>query len=472
MSQRPAIELRAVTLYAAPIRTRFPFRYGITALTAVPHLFVEADVLIDGARAQGLSADNMAPKWFSKNPETSAEQDQQEMISVIRHAIQSGQEAGQQDDFFSWWQVVYQRQAEWAKEQGLPPLLAHWGVSLVERAVLDALCRHLALPLRQVLRENQIGFTPGRVLPELEGFSLAAVLPEQPLSRLKVRHTVGLGDALTDLEIPEDERLGDGLPQSLQACLDTYGVQALKIKVGGDPDADRVRLKRIATLAPAARFTLDGNEHFRSMGDFREQWEAWNADPELALWMQQLLFVEQPLHRDAALADEVGEALAQWPAHPPMIIDESDAAIGCLERALTLGYQGTSHKNCKGLMKGLLNACLLEQRRRTTGQSLVLSAEDLTNIGPVGLLQDLAMVATLGIPHVERNGHHYFKGLSMWPLDVQETMLNTHGDLFVQMEGGYPAVRISGGYIEAGSCTRAPFGVEPLLHPARFASKI
>lgn len=32
---------------------------------------------------------------------------------------------------------------------------------------------------------------------------------------------------------------------------------------------------------------------------------------------------------------------------------------------------------------------------------------DLVNMGRVALLQDLAVVAKLGIPHVERNGPHY-----------------------------------------------------------------
>jgi hypothetical protein len=122
--------------------------------------------------------------------------------------------------------------------------------------------------------------------------------------------------------------------------------------------------------------------------------------------------VEQPVHHDLALSDDPGAALRAWPDRPRLIIDESDAAVGDL--ALALGYAGSSHKNCKGIVKGIANACLLEKRRRD-GERVVLSGEDLCNLGPVALLQDLAMMALLGIEHVERNGHHYYRGLSLWP---------------------------------------------------------
>jgi hypothetical protein len=69
------------------------------------------------------------------------------------------------------------------------------------------------------------------------------------------------------------------------------------------------------------------------------------------------LVVEQPVHRDRALAEEAGAALREWPGRPPLIIDESDGEVGDVVRALALGYNGTSHKNCKGIVKGLANAC-------------------------------------------------------------------------------------------------------------------
>src|ERR1051326_7931418 len=98
-------------------------------------------------------------------------------------------------------------------------------------------------------------------------------------------------------------------------------------------------------------------------------------------------------------------------------------------QALEAGYIGTSHKNCKGIFKGIANACLIAQRRRSDPR-LIVSGEDLANVGPIALLQDLAVLATLGVPHAERNGHHYFRGLSAFPQSIQDEMLSSHPDLY------------------------------------------
>ena len=66
-----------------------------------------------------------------------------------------------------------------------------------------------------------------------------------------------------------------------------------------------------------------------------------------------------------------------------------------------------SVKNCKGVFRALLSRGLCELADDGSFQS----AEDLTNLPVLALQQDLATIAALGLPHVERNGHHYFKGL-------------------------------------------------------------
>jgi len=150
-----------------------------------------------------------------------------------------------------------------------------------------------------------------------------------------------------------------------------------------------------------------------------------------------------------------------------LIIDESDGAVGDLPRALALGYAGTSHKNCKGIVKGIANACLLEKRRRD-GERVVLTGEDLCNLGPVALLQDLAMVALLGIEHVERNGHHYYRGLSLWPADWQDAVLAAHGDLYTRHRDGFAFLHIREGRVTLGSVNSAPLGVKTLFDPSPF----
>lgn len=172
-----------------------------------------------------------------------------------------------------------------------------------------------------------------------------------------------------------------------------------------------------------------------------------------------------------SLSDEVANAFREWPDRPRLIIDESDGAVGDLPRALSLGYSGTSHKNCKGIVKGLANACLLERRRRA-GERVVLTGEDLANLGPVALLQDLAMMALLGIEHVERNGHHYYRGLSMWPADWQEATLDAQPDLYTRHPDGFARLEIREGRLDLRSVDAAPFGVKPLFDPSRFDRQV
>ena len=49
------------------------------------------------------------------------------------------------------------------------------------------------------------------------------------------------------------------------------------------------------------------------------------------------------------------------------------------------------------------------------------------------------MMALLGISHVERNGHHYYRGLSMLPASWQRAVLEAHGDIYRPHRMGLPA---------------------------------
>ena len=271
---------------------------------------------------------------------------------------------------------------------------------------------------------------------------------------------MGLADPLTNADIPANEKLNDGLPQSLEDCIRAYGLTHFKIKLLGDVNQDLARLRALAKLigAHAPRhfaYTLDGNENYKSVEPFQQLWRTLAGEKELSLFLSKCLFVEQPLHRDVALSDETKKAHENWRDRPAMIIDESDASFESLPRALECGYQGTSHKNCKGIMKGIANACILRQK---PGQ--ILSGEDLSNVGPVALLQDLAVCASLGIPHVERNGHHYFRGLSMFPQDVQNRVLRNHADLYAEHAAGFASVKIKDGMMSTSSTMEGALGLK------------
>ncbi len=444
-------------------RTRFPFRYGIAAMTDVPHLFLRTRVTAGAASAAGMASDGLPPKWFTKNPATTFDEDLPEMLSVLRHAAGVAAEVGREPHtFFEWWRQVDAAQTAWAEAQGVAPLLAGLGVSLVERAVLDGLCRAWRQPLHRLLRSGRLDLRL-EALDRGPADDLRAFLPAVPLPQCHVRHTVGLGDPLVPEEIPAGELVDDGLPQDLQSSIQDYGLRYFKIKLTGVEDADLARLGRLSRILGTetqGRYavTLDGNENFPDFDVFRAFWTRARGSASLRDLWQRILVVEQPVHRNAALDAVAGRALGGWPDRPPVIIDESDGALDDLPRALALGYDGTSHKNCKGIVKGLSNAALLAARRRI-GKPGVLTGEDLCNLGPVALLQDLAMTALLGIGHVERNGHHYYRGLHMLPADWQAAATDGHRDLYRRHPAGFAALRIAQGRLELGSVNAAPFGV-------------
>jgi hypothetical protein len=451
------------------MQTRMPFRYGIVTATALPHLFVAADCEVDGRRVGGIAADHLPPKWFTKNPTQPFEQELAEMFDVIRAACGHAIAAGPCDSPFDLWCATYAAQKQWAARTGYPPLLWAFGISLVERAMIDGFCRGRGIAFSKALRENLLGINLRRYFSEFVGRPdlgcdwNAGFLPARPLDSIIARHTVGLIDPLTDAEITPADRLNDGLPQALDHCIRFYGLKHFKIKLAGDVEKDLRRLRDLAGLIETAcggdyAFTLDGNENYREIGPFRMLWEELSKNPALDRFLQRLIFIEQPLHRDVALSDGVRREMLNWASRPPLIIDESDGSPGSLLQALECGYIGTSHKNCKGVFKSIANARLLaDLRQKNPNGRYILSGEDLSNVGPVALLEDLAVAANLGIESVERNGHHYFRGISMHDAELQKQVLAAHGDLFTARP--FAAVDVRQGRISTQSVCRNALGV-------------
>ena len=251
----PRFTLSTFAFFSRDTRLRFPFRYGIATMTEVPHQFVRVDLAVDGQRSVGLTSEGLPPKWFTKNPATPFAGDLAEMRRVIQSAASLSAEIARQPvSYFEYWRELERQQATWAKSQSVPPLLAHLGISLCERAVLDTLCRALNQPLWKLIRSNALGLRLGDIYPELAGSEPAAFLSASPLAQAFVRHTVGLADPLTPADTPETERVNDGLPQDLQSSIRAYGLRYFKVKLSGRLELDpQVRHSRAGQPRPAPR---------------------------------------------------------------------------------------------------------------------------------------------------------------------------------------------------------------------------
>jgi hypothetical protein len=197
-----------------------------------------------------------------------------------------------------------------------------------------------------------------------------------------------------------------------------------------------------ARLGEPYRASLDGNEQYESVDGVLELWKGIQTSAALKRLASSIVFIEQPIKRQNALAKDVG-ALSR---EKPVIIDESDDSLEAFPRARTLGYRGVSSKTCKGIYKSLINAARCAQ----WGEDYFMSGEDLTIQPGIALQQDLALVSILGLTHVERNGHHYVNGMAGLPADEQQRFLSAHQDLYERSHGAV-RVRIDEGMIRMKS---------------------
>ena len=437
--------------------TRIPFRFGIHTMTAAPLCLLQLEVEAeDGRRARGWAGELLVPRWFDKDPAQTVEGERDALIAALRDALRVASE-GPPRTVFRIWQDCWQACGEPAGRAG--GLLAGFGTSLVERAALDALCRLHGVSFRDALLGGATGFDAGALHAELAGREPASLLPAAAATHIAVRHTVGLADPLETADLEPGERLDDGLPQTLVEDIRHYGFDHFKVKLGGASAADRERLLRVARLvareAPqGARFTLDGNEQFAELGALAEVLAELRGDPAGEAFLDGLIAIEQPLARAHTFDAARNAQLPAVATYAPLLIDEADGDPRAFVDALALGYRGVSYKSCKGVLRGVAAAMLCRAR----GGGLFQSAEDLTNLPLFPLQQDLCVVATLGLPHVERNGHHYFRGLAHLPPADREAALAAHPDLYAGGPAG-AALRIEDGRLALGSLQCEGFGV-------------
>ena len=422
--------IREIILFERDVRLRMPFRFGVVTLIESPQAFVRCRIRTeDGREAEGAAAELLAPKWFDKNPALSNEDNFEQLRGSLRSARERYLQGG--------------TRTAWAHSMPTTGLVKNYGPALLDRALLDALCRAMGMPFHEVIRRNLIG------AEVFEGTDLGAFFSTLKSSAsIAARHTVGLVDPITATD--QKERVNDGLPETLEDVVARYGHHWFKLKVGGDAKADVERLSAIASVLDRIpepyHASLDGNEQYDDFEGVAELWSKMKAETRLKRLVESIIFFEQPVKRQKALQEKVAGI------DKPVIIDESDDSMDAFPRARALGYKGVSSKTCKGIYKSLVNGA----RCATWGDGFFMSGEDLTIQAGLALQQDLALVSLLGITHVERNGHHYVNGMADLPESEQAAFLAAHPDLYERSHGAVRA-KIVGGKMATRSLDCAGF---------------
>jgi hypothetical protein len=420
----PRFRVTAIELFERDVRLRMPFRFGVVTLTESPQAFVRARIrLDDGREAQGAAAELLAPKWFDKDPALSNEDNYDQLRASLGRAREQ--------------YLAHEARTAWAHASPAKGLVENYGPALLDRALLDALCRALGVSFYRTVQTNLVG------AGSFEGMDLGAFFATlKPRAAIAARHTVGLVDPITTAD--QKTRVNDGLPETLEEVVARYGHRYFKLKVGGDMRADVERLTAIASvldrIAQPYHVSLDGNEQYEDMQGVAALWAQMKAEPRLRRLVDSVLFIEQPVKRQRALERKV-EGIDK-----PVIIDESDDSLDAFPRAKSLGYRGVSSKTCKGLYKSLINGA----RCAAWGNGYFMSGEDLTIQAGLALQQDTALVSLLGLTHLERNGHHYVNGMAGLPQAEQDAFLSAHPDLYERSHGAV-RVRIADGRLSIGS---------------------
>lgn len=459
MTQAPTLQVLGVDLFESPYTLRLPFRFGVITVTEGVQALVRARIrLANGREACGYAAEALGAKWFDKNPALSDEDNRHQLRRALE-LTRAAYLAAPPLTAFGLHARAHADLLQVGADEALPPLVVSYGPALIDRAVLDALCRLLGISFFDAMRANLPGLDAA-LTPDLAGFDLDAMLAGlHPQPRIAVRHTVGLLDAITAADLTPATHVHDGLPQTLEEVIARHGNRYFKVKVAGHLHQDLERLAQIAAVLDATgtayHVTLDGNEQYQNVTGITALWEAARARPALARFTARTLLIEQPIHRGQALAAPV-QALAR---HLPVIIDESDGDIDVFPRARALGYTGVTTKACKGFYKSLLNLarCRLWNAREGR-ERYFMSAEDLTTQPGTAVQQDLALVALMGLTHIERNAHHFIDGFNGRPRAEALTFLRAHPDLYREDSGGHVRLHIERGALALGSLDAPGFG--------------
>ena len=299
----PKLKVLGVEAFEQPFRLRLPFRFGVITLTEGVQAFLRVHVrLDDGREGFGYAAEMLAAKWFDKNPALSDAQNQDQLRKSIEVAAAAYREAPS-STAFDLYADNYRYQLRAGRELGLPPLVAGFGNALVDRGVLDAVCRLLGVSFWTAMRSNLPGMVAHPIIPDLGALRLQR-LPRRPAA----------GAAASRRATPSAWSTRSRRPTSRPARASTTACPRRSTRSSRPTASAASSSRSAATAAPTStgwcasppcstaspgRCTspLDGNEQYEDVDGVLELWSAIEAEPALQQLCAATLFIEQPIKR-------------------------------------------------------------------------------------------------------------------------------------------------------------------------------
>ena len=415
MSNRTDIRLKQLVFAQESLDYRTPIKFGGRVVTDALLFNVTAEVeTFDGRIGQGFGSMPMGNVWGWPTDRVDGETTlaalvrfAEKTVELADHCKLVGHPLELTDALATdHAQINDEVEQEMSLVEPMPRLAQLVAASPLEAAIHDAYGKAIGENSYNLLGADFVNADLATYLTdEFSGEYLDQYTSRQPKSTMPLYHLIGALDPLFDSDV--NERIDDGLPETLGEWIAADGLTHLKIKLNGDDlswDVDRVAdVERAAAEAQVARgcqrwvYSLDFNEKCANVQyilDFLAKIE--EKSPSA---LQRVQYIEQPTHRDLRANPE--NRMHEAAKIKPVVIDESLIDLESLLLAREQGYSGVALKACKGHSEALLMGAAAQK------YGLFLCVQDLTCVG-ASLLHSASLAARIpSVAAIEANGRQY-----------------------------------------------------------------
>ena len=394
---------------------RAPYKFGGRPVDRVTLLNVGCVVrTATGRAAKGFGSMPLGNVWSFPSPKMPYDDTlgaMKELAASIAKITSSLKEAGHPIDFNWTLEPEYLKAAaevsrDMKLAEPIPKLCTLVTASPFDAALHDAYGKAHGLNCYHTYGPDHMTHDLARYLgADFKGEYPSQYVLEEPQPRLALFHSVGASDPIVESDV--QERLNDGLPQTLPEWIRYDGLSHFKIKLNGDDlawDIERVlTIDRVVTETQQNRgvdswqYSLDFNERCPNVAHLLEFLR--RVKEKTPAGFERILYIEQPTARDlkAHRANVMHEAAKL----KPVVIDESLTDLESLMLAREMGYTGVALKACKGQSQAVLMAAAGQKYK------MFLCVQDLTCPG-AALIQSAGIAAhTPGVTGLEANARQF-----------------------------------------------------------------
>ena len=290
--------------------------------------------------------------------------------------------------------------------EAIPRLAQLVSASPIDAAINDAYGDALQSNAYNLLSSEYMNRDLGHFLEgKLAGRYLDEFTLRTPKATMPLYHLIGALDPLTPSEI--DQRLNDGVPETLGEWIVADGLTHMKIKLAGDDlEWDVARVAAIEEVNLEVQHGR-GCEKWWYSTDFNEKCPNVQYLLEFLQRIKQVAptafdriqYIEQPTNRNLKAYPE--NKMHEAALIKPIVIDESLVDLESLEMSREQGYSGVALKACKGHGEALIMGALAQH------YDLFLCVQDLTCVG-ASFLHSASIAARIPtVAAIEGNGRQY-----------------------------------------------------------------